>query len=461
MKDYLLEDTIAAISTAPGKGAIAIIRLSGRDVFKIVKSMFQSEKKFEDIEPRKAVFGHIYNGKSEIDEVVVIKYKKPFSYTKENMVEINCHGGLYVSQKILSLVLKKGARLAQPGEFTFRAFMNGRFDLSQAEAVSDVIQAKTDFSLASSMKQLKGKLSQKIAEVKQTLLDANSLLELELDFSEEDVEFVNRGELVKKINQIQNELNELIKSFKIGRIAREGVKLVIAGKPNVGKSSLLNLLSKEDRAIVTEIPGTTRDAIEVQLDLEGILFRVVDTAGIKDSSDPIEKEGIRRSKKHMESADIIIHLFDGSTPLDSDDKAIIKTIEQVGHINLIRVINKSDLKTKMTKKELLGNNVPVLTVSALKGYGIELFEKTLVKEIFGKEKKLVRETVVSNTRHWFLLKEAAKNLANAEKDIKKNVSPEFISVYLRGALENLGEIVGTVTSEDILNNIFKNFCIGK
>ena len=457
-----IENTIVAISTPLGKGGIAIIRLSGKQSVEIVSKIFTAKKSLEDVEPWRAILGKIVNDNVAIDEVVVVIYKAPNSYTKEDIVEINCHGGIYVSQRILELAIKSGARLAQPGEFTFRAFLNGRIDLSQAEAVADLIQAQTQASLQASYSQLEGNLSGKIIKISNQLVDFCSLLELELDFSDEDVEFIDRAEFVKQLKTGLQELEKLISTYKIGRIAREGVKLVIAGKPNVGKSSLLNRLTREERAIVTEIPGTTRDPLEVQLDVNGILFRVFDTAGIKESSDRIEQEGIRRAEKHLESADIVIHLFDGSQLLAKEDYELIKKIQKMKPGKLLRVVNKSDLQQQIETEKINSNEISVLGISAINGNGIDRLEKELFQSMVENGNNIFSEKVlVTNARHWEALTNVLENMQKAIFEMEKGVSSEFIALYLRDALNYLGQITGKVTSEDILNNIFSKFCIGK
>ena len=457
-----IENTIVAISTPLGKGGIAIIRLSGKQSVEIVGKMFTAKKSLEDVETWKAILGKIVYDNVAIDEVVVVIYKAPNSYTKEDIVEINCHGGIYVSQRILELAIKNGARLAQPGEFTFRAFLNGRIDLSQAEAVADLIQAQTQVSLQASYSQLEGNLSGKIIKISNQLVDFCSLLELELDFSDEDVEFIDRAEFVKKLKTGLQELEKLISTYKIGRITREGIKLVIAGKPNVGKSSLLNRLTREERAIVTEIPGTTRDPLEVQLDMNGILFRVFDTAGIKESSDRIEQEGIRRAEKHLESADIVIHLFDGSQLLVKEDYELIKKIQKMKPGKLLRVVNKSDLQQQIETEKINSNEIPLLSISATNGNGIDRLERELFQSVVENGNNIFSEKVlVTNARHWEALTNALESLQKAIVETEKGASPEFIALYLRDALNYLGQITGKVTSEDILNNIFSKFCIGK
>ncbi len=455
-----IENTIVAISTPPGKGGIAIIRLSGKQSLEIIHRIFKTKKKIEHLEPWRAIPGKIVDKNLEIDDVIVLFFKSPKSYTKEDVVEINCHGGLFVSQRILELIIKNGARLAQPGEFTFRAFLNGRIDLSQAEAVADLIHAQTEASRQASLAQLEGSLSYKIKEINTRLLDFCSLLELELDFSDEDVEFVNRDEFVSQLHVEEKSLQNLIATYQFGRLAREGVKLVISGRPNVGKSSLLNKLVKEDRAIVTEIPGTTRDPLEVQLDIHGILFRVFDTAGIKKTEDRIEQEGIKRARKHLESADIIVHVFDGSERLQQEDYEIMDVIQNSKQSKVLRIINKYDLHQQIENIE--NSQIPVLNVSATQGDGIDVLENELYKNVIDADSSIFSEkVVVTNVRHWEVLTNALESLKQAIHEAKKGASSEFIALYLRDALNQLGQITGKVTSEDILNRVFSKFCIGK
>lgn len=456
------DQTIVAISTPPGKGGIAIVRLSGSQAIDIVSQIFISQHDLKKIEPWKAILGKIVDNNLAVDQVIVILYKAPHSYTREDMVEIQGHGGRYVSQRILELTIKHGARLAQPGEFTFRAFLNGRIDLSQAEAVADLIQAQTEASRQASCTQLEGKLSRKINDLRDRMIDYCSLLELELDFSDDDVELVERSEFISRLQEGHREIEKLIATFHQGRIVREGVKLVIAGKPNVGKSSLLNALSREEHAIVTDIPGTTRDPLEVQLDIKGILFRVFDTAGIKETEDRIEREGISRAQKHLTSADIIAHVFDGSEPLEKGDFEIINLIRQLNGRNVIRILNKVDLPQKVNRTDLVEREIPVLSISATQGTGIENFEQKLSEYfIHDNGKNFGEEILVTNVRHWQALQKASEVLTTALAEAQAGISAEFIALYLRDALDFLGQITGKVTSEDILNHIFSRFCVGK
>ena len=463
------EDTIAAIATPVGIGGIAIIRISGSDAINIVKKIFITEYDIDKFDSWKVHYGKIIDVDKVIDEVLVTIFRKPFSYTKEDVVEINCHGGVYVSKRILENIIKHGARLAEPGEFTKRAFLNGRIDLSQAEAVADLIQAKTEVSLHVSLQQMSGYLTKKIEQIRSELIDSCSLLEIELDFSEEDIKFVERDKFIVKLNQILLELTDLINSYDRGKIIREGVKLVIVGKPNVGKSSLLNALLKEDRAIVTHIPGTTRDSLEEQLDINGILFRVVDTAGIIETEDIVEKQGIIRTQQQIETADLIIHVFDGSEKINGEDLKItqqLKNYMEPKRNKIIAVINKIDLETKIDINDLYykKKNIPIVKTSAKELIGIVDLERILSQNVFNnidKNEDNSQAVVITKVRHLNALKRAKNSIEKALVTAKDNLSSEFITVDLREALDGLGEITGTVTSGDILNNIFEKFCIGK
>jgi len=463
------DDTITAIATSQGTAAIALIRISGKKAKTILEKIFVPKYRIENLIPRKAYFGKIVDDGNEIDQVMVIFFKEPKSYTREDLVEINCHGGLYITKLILDLIIKCGARLAEAGEFTKRAFLNGRIDLSQAEAVADLIQAKTEKSLKASMNQLEGILSTKIKSIQNELVELCSLLEIELDFSEEDLEFVNRNEFITKLNTILVEIQSMIDTYKKGKLIREGVKLVIIGRPNVGKSSMLNALLKEDRAIVTEIPGTTRDTLEETIDIKGILFHVVDTAGLIETSDFVEQQGIQRTYKNLQEANIILHIFDGSQKIMKEDRIIINNLlknYKTDKVIIIGVINKIDLQKRIDLNGLYysKNNFPIVETSAKKMLGIDKLENILYEELF-KNDKLAdsnsEDILITKIRHIESLKQSKESLQKAISASEKNLSSEFISVDLREALHQLGQIIGTVTSEDILNNIFEKFCIGK
>lgn len=465
---YNDEDTIVAISTPVGSGGIGVIRISGSDTLNILDKIFRPKSVQKILKSWQAYLGNIYDEDVIIDEVIVTIFKGPRSYTSEDMIEISCHGGIYIARRILDIVLKTGARLAEPGEFTKRAFLNGRIDLSQAEAVAELIQSKTELSLQVSLKQLEGKLHSKIKSIQDELIDAVSLLEIELDFSEEDLEFVNRDDFIEKLRMIMKEIDELIHSYQKGKIIKEGINLIIIGKPNVGKSSLLNALLKEDRAIVTDIPGTTRDVLEEQLDIKGILFKVIDTAGITETEDPIEMEGVYRTRRQIQRADAIIHVMDYSNPINKNDQRIINEIQTLSqnrkHLKIIVVLNKIDLEKKIKVESIPYShlNIPIVKTSAPNMQGIDILEDILYKQaVENSDSYQFDELIITKVRHLEALKKCNESLKNASDTLRNSMSSEFISLDLRDALDALGEIIGTVTSEDILNNIFKKFCIGK
>ena len=469
MENFDNEDTIAAIATPIGIGGVAVIRVSGKEAIGILRKIFVSYNDVNDFISWRVYYGKILDKGREIDEVLATVFKRPRSYTKEDMVEISCHGGAYVSKRILELVINSGARLAEPGEFTKRAFLNGRIDLSQAEAVAELIHAKTEISLQTSLEQLEGNLYRKINYVRNELIDSCSLLEIELDFSEEDLEFVNRETLLLKLDHVLSELELLIKSYDRGKVIREGVKLVIVGKPNVGKSSLLNALLKEDRAIVTEIPGTTRDFLEEQLNIKGVLFRAIDTAGIVETDNIIEQQGINRTQRHLDHAQFIIHILDSSENTNREDLKIVEKLRrkiESKKAKIIVVLNKIDLERKIKVNELYYKkvDVPIVETSAKEYIGIDKLENTLYENIMNDFEITGisgSEVVITKVRHLDALKRATKSIKKALLTTQDNLSSEFITLDLRDALDSLGEIIGVVTSEDILNNIFEKFCIGK
>jgi tRNA modification GTPase len=481
---YHQEDTIVAISTPAGSGGIAVIRVSGSSAISIVDQIFRGKIRLKEAESHKAYWGRVIesrqyhkqgppeknNSKDEfLDEVIVTIFRAPNSYTREDIVEISCHGGQFLSRRILELVSEHGARLAQPGEFTQRAFLNGRFDLSQAEAVADIIHAKTEWSLKTALSQYQGALSRSIKNIRQSLIEICSLLELELDFAEEDVEFADKSEVVQRLRGTIKEINEFLSTYERGKILRDGAKVVIVGKPNVGKSSLLNALLKEERAIVTEIPGTTRDALEEQLDIRGVLFRLVDTAGIRKSGGRVEQEGLRRTIKQIKNANVILFVFDGSSQITRRDLEVIDQVftirKRSGEIQngFVGLINKIDLEQKLTRNTLnkqLGN-YPVLEISAKEHLGLKELEAVLIELVLGNESFGQDEPMLTNVRHKRALGLARKSLEAALNSLKKGLSSEFVALDLRAALDQLGEVIGEVTTEDILSNIFSKFCIGK
>ncbi len=455
-----LSDTIAAISTPIGEGGISVIRISGSKAFDITEKIFSknydSKKRISipDTPSHTVHFGYLFEDKNLIDEVLISIFKKPNSYTGEDTIEISSHGGILVTQKILSVILKQGARLAEPGEFTKRAFLNKRLDLSQAEAVADLIKAKTDSAHESSLKQLEGSLSKYISSVRQEIIDATSLIELELDFSEEDLEFVPKDEFKKKIIALIEKLNNIISSYISGKIIRDGINLVISGRTNSGKSSLFNQLLKSDRAIVSEIKGTTRDYLQENIIINGILFNLIDTAGIRKSEDAIETEGIKRSFQKIEEADFVIYLIDSS-----ESKEIIREETEFYGKNFdskksLLIFSKNDLKRTDYKGYI---SISIFDDSSLNKLKQKIIDRVKENTI----SKSSNEIILTNLRHKICLENVVGSLKQVIESIDKKMSGEFISVDLRNALNYLGEITGEVTNEEILNNIFKKFCIGK
>lgn len=459
-------DTIAAISTPLGMGGIGIVRLSGEDSVKILKKIFKPKKdiKIEEIKSHQLVYGHIYDPQKKelIDEVLISIMKAPATYTREDMVEINCHSGIVVLKKILEIVLQMKARLAEPGEFTRRAFLNGRIDLSQAEAVADIVGAKTSTSLKIAMQQLEGNLSQRIKNLSNDLVEIISHLEAEVDFSEEEgLSTMPRSETEIKSKEILKEIGGLIQSADEGRIFREGIKVVIAGKPNVGKSSLLNALLKEDRVIVTPVPGTTRDVVEVGANIKGIPLLISDTAGIYETEDKVEKIGVSLARKELIRSDIILLVFDANNPLGKED---IDLVEEVKSKKILPIVNKVDLPQRINLDRLtkcLGMEKKIVKISALHEIGMEELAQELVEKVFSKGEPVIDEIIVNNIRHKDALIRTKKSLQKGLSGLRKGLSEEFIAIDFRDSLSCLGEIVSGTTTEDILERIFSNFCIGK
>jgi tRNA modification GTPase len=447
------EDTIVALATPAGTGAISVIRVSGPSAINSVDKVFFGKKKLTETDSHTIHYGKVISKDEElIDDVLVSVFKKPNSYTGENVVEISTHGNPLIAQRIIEQLLLDNVRLAEPGEFTKRAFLNNRIDLSQAEAVADVINARTDASLHGSRNQLDGLLSQKVNELREMLINASSFVELELDFAEEDLEFINKDELIKRINNVINEIDKLLSTYSFGRVIRDGVNVAIVGQPNVGKSSLMNYILKESRAIVSHIPGTTRDVIREEVSIDGVLFRMFDTAGIRKSKDEIEKEGVLRSREVVKNSDFI--LFIGDVEQLFSDELYIELRNLNKHENIIRVLNKIDLETK--------NNIESdAKISAKTGKGIDALLNLLKEKALGNSMYSEKTAIVSNMRHYDCLKRAKESLLTAKQSAEKKMSGEFISMDLRNAENDLAEIIGEVTNDDILNNIFTKFCIGK
>ena len=454
--------TIASISTAPGIGGIGIIRMSGEETFEIIEKIFKpkTHQKIEEIKGYTIKYGHIVENEEIIDEVLVSYFKAPRSYTTENMCEINSHGGNVVVRKILELCLKNGAELAEPGEFTKRAFLNGRIDLAQAESVIDVINAKSEKEAKSGVKQLEGFLSKEIKTIKQEILDVLVNIEVTIDYPEYDTPEVQENEMENMLQSVNAKLQKLEKSFDNGKILKEGIKTAIIGKPNAGKSSLLNAILKEERAIVTDIAGTTRDTIEEFVTINGIPLKLVDTAGIRKASDEVEKIGVEKSIKQAEEADLIIAIFDSSKELTEEDLGILKLIENRQSIILL---NKSDLNSVITENDERLKNITknILKISALNKTGIdELYEK--ISEMFNlNEINFDNDILITNIRHKNIISKAIENVKKANEALKLSMPIDIITIYIKDVLEDLGEITGEIVTEDVINEIFSKFCLGK
>ena len=456
-----LNDTIAAIATPVGEGGISVIRISGPEARGIAGRHFQGRSPLVSVSTHTAHFGKFLdNGGSIIDEVVATVFIEPQSYSGEDIVEISCHGGMLVTQRILTELIKAGARLATPGEFTKRAFLNGKLDLSQAEAVADLIQARSQAAHAVSIMQLEGRLSNEVGLIRNQLTDLASLIELGLDFSEEDVSFASQQQITQSIAEVRDKINSMIESYSSGRVCKEGIRVVLTGRPNVGKSSVLNRLLNTDRAIVTEIPGTTRDLIEETITIGGVSYVLVDTAGLRDSSDIVEREGIARSEQQLSKADIILLILDLSVDINVPDTALFSRLKDLNK-PVIVVGNKSDLANSDGKKKLkcLSGSGEVI-VSAKFNRGFEEMREALARSSTV-DNFSEKSFLVSNLRHQQCLVSAAESLKKASASVSASMTGEFISLDIRKACDALGEIIGEVTNDDILNNIFSRFCIGK
>jgi tRNA modification GTPase len=462
--DYLSKrgDTIAAISTPLGTGGLGIVRISGKNAVSIGDRIFEGKVLPSQAESHTLTFGKIVGVKTKekIDEVFLTVMKTPRSYTKEDMVEVTSHGSSFILYKILQQALDGGARLAFPGEFTFRAFLNGRIDLAQAEAVAEVIKAKTDLSLKVALSHLEGSLSEKLNSFRDRLIEILANLEVQIDFPEEDLEPKNKDIILAELKKIENELSFFLSTYDEGKILKDGLRIVIVGKPNVGKSSLLNAFLKEERAIVTPIPGTTRDAISEEADFKGISVRLVDTAGFRVSKDTIELEGIKRTKLEINRADMILWVVDASQKLDQDELDLENQIKDYRHLV---VLNKIDLASPENISELekkLKEKVRK-KISALKEQGINELIDTIASLAITIDKGSNGDVILTNLRHKDSLTKAKDAVLKARKSLENNMSFEFLALDLRIALDSIGEIVGKTVTEDILNKIFSDFCIGK
>ena len=447
------EDTIIAIATPPGIGAISVIRLSGLSSFDAIDLIFSGKSEIKNSKSHTIHYGKIIDGAEILDDVLVSVFKAPNSYTGENSVEISLHGNPIIAQKIISLLLiKSNVRLSEPGEFTKRAFLNGRIDLTQAEAVADLISSRTAISLRGARNQLDGLLSSKVGGLRKTLVDLSSFIELELDFAEEDIEIIKKPDLIQKIEDILNEIGKLINSYSFGKILKDGLNVVLVGEPNVGKSSILNYLLKESRAIVSSIPGTTRDTIREEISIEGLLFRLYDTAGIRVTDEEIENEGVNRSREAIKNSDIVIFIGDVNVGFSSSLESEILDLNP--SVKIVKILNKIDLGVKIRHLE-------DFKVSALTGEGMLQFIEGLKVLAIGESAYTEKDAIVTNVRHLNCLVLAKEGLMEAINTIKENLSGDFIASDFRVAEMALAEIIGEVTPEDVLNNIFSKFCIGK
>jgi len=465
--------TICAISTPPGQGAIAVIRLSGEKAIHICDQLFcfrDSKKKLASQKPNSLHFGVIRDNDEVIDEVVVGLFKSPHSYTGEDVVEISCHGATYIQQKLVQLFIDRGARLAKPGEFTVRAFLNGKMDLSQAEAVADLIAASSEASHKVAIQQMRGGFSDELRKLRERLLHFISMIELELDFSEEEIEFADRQELQELIRSIHIIIRGLAESFSLGNVIKEGVPVTITGQANVGKSTLLNALLQEEKAIVSEIEGTTRDAIEDTFVIKGIKFRFIDTAGLRDTSDVIETMGIQRTLQKIGQATIILLVVDAREHIERINLAIKELKEQVSDPSkhLILIVNKSDqLDAKVGSSKFTSDNLPELPsnknyvlLSALKKQNLEVLHDKLF-EVLEIAQPGENDVIVTNVRHYEALQNALQSIDRVLSGIDQNISSDLLAQDIREALHYLGEITGEITTDEILGNIFSRFCIGK
>ncbi len=465
MESKTQTDTICALATPSGSGPISVIRISGPETFKVCEMIFipQNKKlKLSEAKTHTVHFGSIGDKKNLLDEVLISVFRNPQSYTGEDAAEISCHGSIYIQQKLIELLISNGIRLAKAGEFTLRAFMNGRFDLSQAEAVADLIASSSKSSHDLALNQMRGGFSDKIKTLRGQLLDFASLIELELDFSEEDVEFADRKQFNDLLTIILEEINILCSSFSIGNVVKQGIPVAIIGKPNVGKSTLLNAILNEEKAIVSEIPGTTRDVIEDTISIESISFRFIDTAGLRDDGDTIEKMGIEKTYEKIDQAKIILFVFDISKctheevmDVINDFKAKVKNDTK----RLILIGNKTDLLVEAPKcfKYLVEHET--IFVSAKRKENINLITESLLKTI--DKDQITDSTLVSNTRHYEALLKAGEAVENIQKAMAEGIPSDLISIDIKTALHHLGEITGEITTDEILGNIFGRFCVGK
>ena len=454
------QETIVALATPNGLGAISVIRISGLNAISVTEKLFKPKgnKKLSNQKSHTVHLGHLMKNGHELDEVLVTLFKGPHSYTGENTIEISCHGSTFIQQEIIDLFIENGIRVANPGEFTLRAFINGKMDLNQAEAVADLIASENEGSHKLAMEQMKNGFSNDLKKLRAELLHFSSMIELELDFSQEDVEFAERSEFKKLTVKIQTELEKLIDSFKSGNVLKNGISVAIAGKPNAGKSSLLNTLLNEDKAIVSDIPGTTRDSIEDSLVIDGINFRFTDTAGLRETEDIIESKGIEKTKEKINNARILIYLFDSNDTTFNEINSDMKSFKRED-LSVLLVRNKVDLQN--TNQNLINQleKFEIIEISANNIDSVSSLKKRLVNEI--NILNPYTDTVISNSRHYEALMKALKAIKEVNIGLKSDISGDLLSVDIRKSIEHLAEITGEITNDDVLGNIFANFCIGK
>ncbi|MGM0501531.1 MAG: tRNA uridine-5-carboxymethylaminomethyl(34) synthesis GTPase MnmE [Bacillota bacterium] len=457
------DDTIAAIATAVGESGIGIIRISGAEAIAIADNIFESikNKKLNDVETYTAHYGHILDQESQvIDEVIALVMKEPKTYTTEDVVEINCHGGTVVLRKILDLVLDQGARLAEPGEFTKRAFLNGRIDLAQAEAVADLIQSKTEASMQVALDQLEGGLSEEVNAIKQDVVSLLAHLEATIDFPEDEIDDFDSEELAVRIDAVQQQLEDLLATSERGKILKEGIEAAIVGRPNVGKSSLLNSLVREKRAIVTDIPGTTRDIIEEVINIDGIPVKIIDTAGIRNAEDQIEKIGVEKSEEYLAKAELILLVVDISAGITAADEQLLKDAQGK---EVVVIANKLDLDHQLELKKIKNilPEAPIVKTAAIANQGINELEDAISELVYSGQVNANEETMVSSLRHKKALQRAEQNIADVKEAFEKGLANDFLTIDLRAALEAINEITGDAIGEDIIDQIFADFCLGK
>lgn len=454
-------DTICAISTPPGLGAIAVVRASGPSAFEAAGRLFRPEAGISGLPAQQVKFARLYDREQLLDQVVIVKYAAPRSYTGEDMVEISCHGSLYIQKKILELLIEHGCRMAHPGEFTQRAFMNGKLDLPQAEAVGDLISSQSESSHKLAINQLQGNISRKLHQLREELIQVASLLELELDFSEEDVAFADRDELASLLGNIAAETETLLQSFKIGNLLKTGIPVAIIGKPNVGKSTLLNALLQHDRAIVSQIPGTTRDTIEDTLTIQGTLFRFIDTAGLRDTDNEVEQYGIERSYQAVQRASILLYLYDLTRQTEAEVTHELDALGRQVDLSdkeVLVVANKTDIALSSERPEQIAG-FPVVCISAKEKTKTALVEERL--SAYVEQYAIHDAALLTNERHYDLLRAIGQSVDNALQGLADGIPTDLLVEDIRAALADMGTLTGTISTDDILNNIFGHFCIGK